>query len=184
MTDDRWSSVGDYPERVTAEAILGLLEREGLPCYIASDAFVPGLGSVFSVRVPASLVGRAQALLEHGPVSDAELTALALAFAEPSEESMAAGGDAKLYMIVETFNPGAAPDIYRRARAEGRMLPPGLEYIDSWVDFDYSRCFQLMRTAERALIDTWIASWNDLVRFEVVAVRPSAEAARAIAGRL
>ena len=81
MTDDRWRSVGDYPDRVSAESILGLLAGEGFPCYIASDAFVPGLGSVFSVRVPASLVGRAQALIEHAPVSDAELTAQALAAA-------------------------------------------------------------------------------------------------------
>jgi hypothetical protein len=89
-----------------------------------------------------------------------------------------------LYMIVETFRPGAAPEIYRRARSRGRMLPPGLEYVDSWVDLEYSRCFQLMRTDERALIDTWIASWSDLVGFEVIAVRTSAEAASAIADRL
>jgi hypothetical protein len=85
MTDDTWSSVGDYPERVSAEAILGLLAGEGFPCYIASNAHVPGLGSVFSVRVPSSLLGRAQALLEHGPVSDSELTELALR--EPPEGS-------------------------------------------------------------------------------------------------
>ena len=36
-----------------------------------------------------------------------------------------------LYMIVEHFNPGAAPAIYRRARDRGRQLPPGLEYLDS-----------------------------------------------------
>ena len=86
-----------------------------------------------------------------------------------------------LYMIVETYNPGAAPEIYRRARSQGRMLPPGLEYLDSWVDHGYSRCFQLMRTDERALIDGWIASWSDLVRFEAIAVRTSAEAAAALA---
>jgi hypothetical protein len=182
MTDDRWSSVGDYPERVAAESILGVLAGEGLPCYIASDAYVPGLGSVFSVRVPESLLGRARALLEHAPISDAELTEMALA--EPPEEPVPAADGARLYMIVETFKPGAAPEIYRRARNRGRMLPPGLEYVDSWVDLGYSRCFQLMRTGDRALIDAWIASWSDLVRFEVVAVRPSADAARAIADRL
>jgi Protein of unknown function (DUF3303) len=181
VTDDNWKSLGDYPERVEAEAILGLLAADGLPCYIASNAHVPGLGSVFSVRVPAALLARAQALIEHGPVSDAELTELALA--APGEES-AAAGEATLYMIVETFLPGAAADVYRRARSRGRMLPPGLEYLDSWVDLEFSRCFQLMRTGDRRLIDTWIASWSDLVRFEVVAVRTSAEATRAIAARL
>jgi hypothetical protein len=85
-----------------------------------------------------------------------------------------------LYMIVETFNPGAASEVYRRARSRGRMLPAGLEYLDSWVDLEFSRCFQLMRTDDRALIDVWIGEWSDLVRFEVVAVRTSAEAAAAI----
>jgi len=85
-----------------------------------------------------------------------------------------------LYMIVETFNPGAASEVYRRARSRGRMLPPGLEYLDSWVDLEFSRCFQLMRTDDRALIDVWTAAWSDLVRFEVIAVRTSAEAAVAI----
>jgi len=89
-----------------------------------------------------------------------------------------------LYMIVETFKPGAAVQIYRRARSRGRLLPPGLEYVDSWVDFEYARCFQLMRTEDRALIDTWIHAWSDLVGFEVIAVRSSAEAASAIAAEL
>jgi len=86
-----------------------------------------------------------------------------------------------LYMIIEHFNAGAAPDIYRRARDEGRQLPAGLEYIDSWVDLDFVRCFQLMRTEDRTLIDRWIEVWDDLARFEVIPVRTSAEAARNIA---
>ena len=87
-----------------------------------------------------------------------------------------------LYMVIEHFNPGAAPAIYRRAREQGRGLPDGLEYLDSWVDLDYARCFQLMRTEDPALFARWIAYWQDLVRFEVVAVRTSVEAARGMAG--
>ena len=86
-----------------------------------------------------------------------------------------------LYMIIEYFNAGAAPDIYRRARERGRQLPDGLEYVDSWVDLDYYRCFQVMRTDDRALIDRWIETWRDLAHFEVIPVRTSAEAARNIA---
>jgi len=85
-----------------------------------------------------------------------------------------------LYMVIEHFNPGAAPEIYRRARARGRLMPPGLEYVDSWVDREYSKCFQLMRTDDPALLDVWMQSWNDLVRFEVIPVRTSAEAAHDI----
>jgi len=85
-----------------------------------------------------------------------------------------------LFMVIEHFKPGAAPAIYRRAREQGRHLPPGLEYVDSWVDMDYSRCFQVMRTDDPSLFDAWIGAWKDLVRFEVVPVRTSAEAAAAI----
>jgi hypothetical protein len=89
-----------------------------------------------------------------------------------------------LYMVIETFNAGAAEEIYRRARDLGRQLPPGLEYVDSWVDRDYLRCFQLMRTEDRSLFDKWIKAWNDLARFELIPVRTSADAARHIADRL
>ncbi len=89
-----------------------------------------------------------------------------------------------LYMVLERFKPGAAPSVYRRARERGRQLPPGLEYVDSWVDHDFARCFQLMRTDDPALFDRWIAAWNDLVDFEVIPVQTSAEAAQAIAPRI
>ena len=86
-----------------------------------------------------------------------------------------------LYMVVEHFNEGAAPEIYRRARERGRMLPEGLEYVSSWVSRDFSTCWQLMRTDDAALFDVWIESWKDLGSFEVVPVRTSAEAAEAMA---
>jgi hypothetical protein len=89
-----------------------------------------------------------------------------------------------LYMVVERFKAGAVPEIYHRARAQGRHLPPGLEYVDSWVDLNYTRCFQLMRTDEPALFERWKNAWADLVDFEVVPVRTSVEAAEAIAPKL
>jgi hypothetical protein len=80
-------------------------------------------------------------------------------------------------MIVEEFVQGARP-VYQRARDQGRMLPAGLEYVDSWVDERLERCFQLMETDDPALIDAWIAEWSDLVRFEIVPLVGSEEAAR------
>ena len=80
-------------------------------------------------------------------------------------------------MIVEEFRQGARP-IYERAAEQGRMLPPGLEYVDSWIDESLERCFQLMETDDPALIDEWIAKWSDLAGFEVVPVLSSDEAAR------
>jgi Domain of unknown function (DUF3303) len=80
------------------------------------------------------------------------------------------------YMVIEEFVRGARP-VYARARDRGRMLPAGLEYVDSWVDEGLERCFQLMETEDPALIDRWIAEWDDLVRFEVVPLVSSDEAA-------
>lgn len=57
-----------------------------------------------------------------------------------------------LYMVVERFKEGKAPEIYRRARNKGRMIPDGLEYVSSWVDLEFKNCYQLMRTAEAAQV--------------------------------
>jgi hypothetical protein len=84
MRNDTWISIEVYTDRVLADAALGLLGAEGVPCYVASNEFVPGLGSAFSVRVPAGLIGQARLVLDRAPVSDAELTELAL-IASPQE---------------------------------------------------------------------------------------------------
>ena len=86
-----------------------------------------------------------------------------------------------LYMIVEHFHPGRTPDVYRRAREKGRMMPLGLTYVSSWVEPDFTRCFQVMECDDRRLLDEWIAAWNDLVDFEVIPVITSAEAAAMMA---
>lgn len=57
------------------------------------------------------------------------------------------------------------------------MLPPGLAYLDSWIDMrQLDRCFQLMETDDASLFDEWTANWNDLVTFEIIPVISSAEA--------
>ena len=71
-------------------------------------------------------------------------------------------------MVIEHFAPGAKEKIYDRFREKGRMLPDGLVYIDSWLEKDGDRCFQLMETTDRALIDEWLENWKDLVSFEVI----------------
>jgi uncharacterized protein DUF3303 len=79
-------------------------------------------------------------------------------------------------MVVEEFVQGARP-VYERVAAKGRMLPSGLLYIDSWIDEGLERCFQLMETDDPSLLDTWMAEWSDLVRFEVVPLIGPTEAA-------
>jgi len=82
-----------------------------------------------------------------------------------------------LFLVVETFRNGDATPVYRRFREQGRLAPPGLQYVTSFVTSDLKRCFQVMETPDRALLDAWIARWSDLVDFEVLPVMTSAEAA-------
>jgi hypothetical protein len=89
-----------------------------------------------------------------------------------------------LYMVVENFKDGDALPVYRRYRERGRLAPEGLNYLSSWVDERLRRCFQLMETDERGLLDEWIANWSDLVNFEVYPVIPSREAVEKITPHL
>ena len=66
--------------------------------------------------------------------------------------------------------------VYRRFRDRGRLAPEGLQYVSSWVDEKLTRCFQLMETDDRKLLDEWIANWSDIVEFEVYPVISSKEA--------
>ena len=79
-------------------------------------------------------------------------------------------------MVVETFVQGARP-VYERVAEKGRMLPPGLLYLDSWIDECLQRCFQLMETDDPSVLDEWMREWSDLVRFEIVPLIGSTEAA-------
>ena len=89
-----------------------------------------------------------------------------------------------IYMVVEHYRGGDAVPVYRRFRDHGRLAPDGLTYVQSWVDETMRRCYQLMETDDRALLDEWIAQWSDIVDFEVHPVMTSKEAAERIAPRL
>jgi hypothetical protein len=56
------------------------------------------------------------------------------------------------------------------------MLPDGLDYVDSWIEPNFERCFQLMRCDDLRLLQAWVLRWRGLgVSFEIVPVVPSAE---------
>ena len=71
------------------------------------------------------------------------------------------------YMLIETFFEGCLEKAYDRFHEKGRMLPEGLAYLDSWLTADGSRCFQMMETDNRELLEAWMKHWDDLVSFEV-----------------
>lgn len=86
-----------------------------------------------------------------------------------------------LFMVVERFKGRDAKAVYRRFREKGRLAPEGLTYVDSWVDEDFTRCFQLMACEDPQLLQVWAAAWQDLVDFEFHSVMPSRQAAEKIA---
>lgn len=81
-----------------------------------------------------------------------------------------------MYMVIEHFRNKDPVPVYRRFRDRGRMVPEGLSYLSSWVDQKLERCYQLMETHDRALLDEWMVSWSDVIDFEVHPVVTSKEA--------
>ncbi|MFN0010887.1 MAG: DUF3303 domain-containing protein [Phycisphaerales bacterium] len=82
-----------------------------------------------------------------------------------------------LMMVIERFRAGSAAAVGERFRSRGRLMPQGcgVEYVASWMAADGASCYQLMEAPDRESLDPWMANWADLVEFEVVAVRTSAE---------
>ena len=89
-----------------------------------------------------------------------------------------------LFLVIENFKNGDPAPVYRRFRDQGRLAPPDVKYVSSWVTADLRRCFQVMECDSRASLDTWIARWADIVEFEVVPVITSQEALAAVLPRL
>jgi len=82
-----------------------------------------------------------------------------------------------LFMVIENFRNGNARAIYRRVRERGRMLPDGLRFVDSWVEVNFHRCFQVMECEDPRLFQDWVSRWQDLIDFEIVPIVPSKQTA-------
>ena len=80
-----------------------------------------------------------------------------------------------LYMVIERLRNCDATPVGERFQAKGRMMPDGLNYVASWLEPDGSRCFQVMETEHRELLDVWMSHWSDLADFEVIPVLTSAD---------
>ena len=76
----------------------------------------------------------------------------------------------KQYMVIEKFKPGCKGKIYEIFHSKGRMLPEGLNYINSWLEKDGDRCFQLMETNDPQLFQVWQNNWKDLGDFGTIEV--------------
>ena len=90
-----------------------------------------------------------------------------------------------LFMIIERFEKNDMVPIYKRVRDEGRVLPEGLTYVDSWVEPNFSRCFQLMECSDLRRLQEWILNWRGYgISFEIVPVVSSKETREVVAPKL
>jgi hypothetical protein len=76
----------------------------------------------------------------------------------------------KQYMVIENFTPGRKEEVYERFHEKGRMLPDGLMYLNSWLEKDGNRCFQLMETNDPSLFAVWFENWKDLGTIEIIEI--------------
>jgi hypothetical protein len=81
----------------------------------------------------------------------------------------------KKYMVVENYKKGCYERIYERYHSKGRMFPEGLQFLNSWVNKENNKCFQLMETNDIKLFFKWFEHWKDLVDFELYRIRIDCE---------
>lgn len=78
---------------------------------------------------------------------------------------------AMLFMVIERFRDNDMVPIYQRLRDEGRGFPDGLKYIDSWIEPNFSRCFQLMECDDLRCIQRWMLERRGSgITFEIIPV--------------
>lgn len=87
-----------------------------------------------------------------------------------------------LFMVIEHFQNNDMVPVYERVRDSGRMLPAGLKYIESWVEPNFSRCFQLMECDDPRLLQEWVLQWRGSgATFEFIPVVTSAQTREVVA---
>ena len=90
-----------------------------------------------------------------------------------------------LFMVIERFKDDDMIPVYKRLRDSGRVLPEGLKYIDSWIEPNFSRCFQLMECDDARLLQQWVLQWRGPgATFEIVPVVPSKDTREVVAPHL
>ncbi len=80
------------------------------------------------------------------------------------------------YLIIETFHKGKVKALYQRFAEKGRMMPEGVEYINSWTDEAIEVCYQIMKSDSLEKLQEWVSYWSDLADFQIIPVLTSAEA--------
>jgi hypothetical protein len=87
------------------------------------------------------------------------------------------------FMIIEKFRPGKVKEMYQRFTDKGRMLPPGVNYVNSWINEEVTVCYQLMESDSLESLQVWTSHWADLVDFEIIPVISSTAAKEKVFAR-
>ncbi len=84
------------------------------------------------------------------------------------------------YMIIEHFHKNRVKELYAKFDKEGRLLPEGVEYIDSWIDEKVETCYQLMESESTELLQEWCRRWERYAKFQIVPIISSEEARKKV----
>lgn len=88
-----------------------------------------------------------------------------------------------IFLIIERFIPEKVKELYELLDREGRQLPDGVKYINSWVDMDLETCYQIMEAENVGKIQEWLIRWQDFAEFEIIPVIDSTTAKGIILSR-
>lgn len=87
-----------------------------------------------------------------------------------------------LFMVIERFENNDMLPVYQRVARDGRGLPDGLTYINSWIEPGFARCFQLMECDDLRLLQQWVLHWRGTgATFEIVPVVESSQTREVVA---
>jgi hypothetical protein len=87
-----------------------------------------------------------------------------------------------LFMVIERFRDNDMVPSYQRLREHGRLMPPSLKYLDSWVEPNFNRCFQLMECDDLRLFQEWLLKLRGSgITFEIVPVVSSKDTQAVVA---
>ncbi len=79
------------------------------------------------------------------------------------------------YLVIEYYKEGKIKEIYKRFEEDGRMLPEGVELVDSWVETNFYRSYQIVKADRLDKLMTWTNQWTDLMEFDIIPVLTSDE---------
>lgn len=80
------------------------------------------------------------------------------------------------YLVIERFFPDKVKVLYQKFAEQGRMLPEGVVFVQSWIDEKVEICYQIMESDSIEKLWQWALLWKDYADFEIIPVINSEQA--------